>query len=60
MGKAKQKVCDELFERLDANEGEKDLFPLMRQTDRAGKDVLQIQVIKDREGNLLISEGNML
>ncbi|KAF7710092.1 hypothetical protein HF521_008964 [Silurus meridionalis] len=39
--KAKEKANKELYERLDTKEGEKDLYRLARQRDRAGKDVLQ-------------------
>ena len=31
----------------DTKEGEKDLYRLARQRDRAGKDVLQVRVIKE-------------
>ena len=34
--KAKQKVYDELYERLDTKGGEKDLYHLQRQKDPAG------------------------
>ena len=47
-------------ERLDAKEGEKGLFQLVRQRDRTGKDVQQLQVIKDRDGNILTSGENGL
>ncbi|KAK3510361.1 hypothetical protein QTP70_005658 [Hemibagrus guttatus] len=54
--KAKQKAYDELYTRLDAREGEKDLYRLARQRDRDGKDVQQVRVIKDRDGRVLTSE----
>ena len=50
VAKAKNKAYDELYEKLDTKEGEKDLYRLARQRDRAGKDVLQVQVIKDANG----------
>ena len=49
MAKAKKKTYDELYEKLDTKEGEKDLYRLARQRDRAGKDVLQVRVIKGRK-----------
>ena len=58
--KAKQKAYDELYESLDTKEGENDLYPLARQMDRAGKDVQQVWVIKDRDGNLLTSVESVL
>ncbi|XP_051784320.1 uncharacterized protein LOC127527954 [Erpetoichthys calabaricus] len=58
--KAKEKAYDELYERLDTKEGEKDLYRLARQRDRAGKDVQQVRVIKDKDGNVLTSEESVL
>ena len=60
VAKAKKKAYDELYEKLDTKEGEKDLYRLARQRDRAGKDVLQVRVIKDTNGNVLTSEENVL
>ena len=57
MAKAKKKAYDELYEKLDTKEREKDLYRLARQRDRAGKDVLQVRVIKDANGNVLTSES---
>ncbi|XP_037539009.1 neurotensin/neuromedin N [Nematolebias whitei] len=37
--RAKQKVYDELYKRLDVEKKEKDFYPLVRQKDQAGKDV---------------------
>lgn len=45
--KTKQKAYDMLNERLDIKEKEKDVYRLARQSDRAGKDVLQVRVFKD-------------
>ncbi|XP_051782811.1 uncharacterized protein LOC127527635 [Erpetoichthys calabaricus] len=58
--KAKEKAYDELYERLDTKEGEKDLYRLAIQIDRAGKDVQQVRVIKDKDGNILTSEESVL
>lgn len=46
---AKAKAYDELYDRLDDKEGEKDLYTLAEQRDRTGKDVQQVRLIKDRE-----------
>ncbi|KAK3574478.1 hypothetical protein QTP86_008076 [Hemibagrus guttatus] len=59
VSKAKQKVYDELYTRLNTREGEKDLYRLARQRDRDGKDVQQVRVIKDRDGRVLTSEENV-
>ncbi|KAG2463133.1 CFDP2 protein, partial [Polypterus senegalus] len=56
--KAKEKAYDELYERLDTKEGEKDLWATER--DRAGKDVQQVRVMKDKDGNVLTSEESVL
>ncbi|KAI5615215.1 hypothetical protein C0J50_10889, partial [Silurus asotus] len=58
--KAKEKAYEELYERLDTKKGEKDLYRLARQRDRAGKDVLQVRAVKDGEGNVLTSEESVL
>ncbi|KAI5108016.1 hypothetical protein C0J45_1610, partial [Silurus meridionalis] len=59
VAKAKEKAYEELYERLDTKEGEKDLYRLARQRDRAGKDVLQVRAVKDRNGNVLTSEESV-
>ncbi|KAI5618058.1 hypothetical protein C0J50_22647, partial [Silurus asotus] len=60
VAKAKEKTYEELYKRLDTKEGEKELYRLARQRDRAGKDVLQVRAIKDGEGNVLTSEKSVL
>ncbi|KAI5086429.1 hypothetical protein C0J45_2298, partial [Silurus meridionalis] len=52
VAKAKEKAYEELYKRLDTKEGEKELYRLARQRDRAGKDVLQVRAVKDGEGNV--------
>ena len=51
--KAKQKMYSELYERLDTKDGETHLYRRARRSDRAGKDVQQVRVIKYRDGNVL-------
>lgn len=58
--KAKEKAYGELYGRLDTKEGEKDLYWLARQRDRAGKDVQPVMVMKDRDGNVLKTEERVL
>ncbi|RXN38888.1 Retrovirus-related Pol poly LINE-1 [Labeo rohita] len=53
VAKAKQRAYEDLYARLDSKEGEVDLYRLARQRDRDGKDVQQVRVIKDRDGNVL-------
>ncbi|KAI5610690.1 hypothetical protein C0J50_11966, partial [Silurus asotus] len=60
VAKVKEKAYEELYERLDTKEGEKDLYRLARQRDRAGKDVLQVREVKDGEENVLTSEESVL
>ncbi|XP_051784813.1 uncharacterized protein LOC127528357 [Erpetoichthys calabaricus] len=60
VAKAKEKVYDELYERLDIKEGEKDLYQLARQREQAWKDVQQVRMIKDKDGNVLTSEESVL
>ena len=44
----------------DTKDGESDLYFSVRQLDQAGKDVKQVWVIEDRDGNVLTSEESML
>ncbi|KAI5627545.1 hypothetical protein C0J50_12902, partial [Silurus asotus] len=60
VAKAKKKAYEELYERLDTKEGEKDLYRLARQRERAGKDVLQVRAVKDGEGNVLTRGESVL
>uniref|UniRef100_A0AAR2JL50 ribonuclease H n=1 Tax=Pygocentrus nattereri TaxID=42514 RepID=A0AAR2JL50_PYGNA len=60
VAKAKTQAYDELYERLDSKEEVKDLYRLAKQRDRAGKDVQQVRLIKDREGNVLVSVERVL
>ena len=46
---AKGRVYDNLYARLETKEGEKKLYRLARQRDRAGKDVQHVKVIKDEK-----------
>ena len=52
---AKRRAYDNLYARLEKKEGVKELYRLARQRDRAGKDVQHVRVIKDENGNLMIS-----
>uniref|UniRef100_A0A3B3CHA6 B30.2/SPRY domain-containing protein n=1 Tax=Oryzias melastigma TaxID=30732 RepID=A0A3B3CHA6_ORYME len=52
VSKAKQRAYDDLYARLGSKEGETDLYRLARQRDRDGKDMQQVRVIKDRNGNV--------
>ena len=55
--KAKLKPYNELYESLETK-GE-DLYHLARQRDQARKDVQQVWVIKDKDGNELTSEDSL-
>ena len=50
MSNAKKKAY-ELYDLLETKEGQKDLYTLVRQRYKSGKDVQQVKVIKDRDGN---------
>lgn len=60
MEKAKQKVCHELYERLDSKERERDLYCLVRLRDQAGRDDQQVRVIEDKNGKVVMSEEQWL
>ena len=52
---AKRRAYDNLYARLETKEGEKELYRLAGQRDRAGKDVQHMRVIKDENGNVMIN-----
>ena len=54
---AKRRAYDNLHARLETKEGEKELYRLARQRDRAGKDVQHVRVIKDENGNVMVNFG---
>ena len=51
---AKGRAYDNLHARLETKEGEKDLYRLARQRNRAGKDVQHVRVIKDENDNVMV------
>ena len=52
---AKGRAYDDLYARLETKEGEKELYRLARQRNRAGKDVQHMRVIKDENGNVMVN-----
>ena len=56
----KGRVYDDLYARLETKEGEKELYRLARQRNRAGKDVQHVRVIKDENGNVMINSEPVL
>ena len=57
---AKGRAYDNLYARLETKEGEKELYRLARQRDRAGKDVQHVKVIKDENGNMMVNSEAVL
>ena len=57
---AKGRVYDDLYARLETKEGEKELYRLARQRDRAGKDVQHVRVIKDENSNVMVNSEAVL
>ena len=57
---ARGRVYDNLYARLETKEGEKELYRLARQRDRAGKDVKHVRVIKDENVNVMVNSEAML
>ena len=56
---AKGRAYEDLYARLETKEGE-ELYRLARQRDRAGKDVQHVRVLKDDNGNVMISSEAVL
>ena len=46
---------DLLYASVETKEGEKELYRLARQRDRAGNDVQHVRVIKDKNGNVMVN-----
>ena len=57
---AKGRAYDNLYARLEAKEGEKELYRLARQRDRAGKHVQHVRAIKDENGNVMVNSEAVL
>ena len=60
VGKDKSKAYDELYEGFDTKEGEKTLYRLARQRNQAGKDVQQVRMMEDNDGNMMTDEESVL
>ena len=45
---------------METKEGEKELYRLARQRDRAGKDVQHVKIIKDENGNVMVNSEAVL
>ena len=57
---AKKRAYEDLYGRLETKEGEKKLYRMARQRDRAGKDVQHVRVIKDESGNVVVNSEAVL
>ena len=57
---AKGRAYKNLYARLETKEGEKQLYRLARQRDRAGKDVQHVRVIKNENGNVMVNSEAVL
>ena len=52
---AKERAYDNFYARLETKEGEKELYRLARQRDRARKDVQCVRVLKNENDNVMVS-----
>ena len=57
---AKGRAYDNLYARLKTKNDEKKLYRLVRQNDRAGKDVQHVRVVKDENGNVMVNSEEVL
>ena len=57
---AKERAYEDLYARLETKEGEKELYRLTRQRNRAGKNVQHVRIIKNENGYVIISSEAML
>ena len=51
----KVRAYDNLYARLETNEGEKVFYRLARQRDREGKNEQHVRVLKDENDNVMVS-----
>ena len=59
VARAKEHAYEELYDKLETEVGQKELYRLAKQRERAGKDVQLVKVIKDENGVLLSSEEDV-
>ena len=56
----KGRVYKDLYAKLETKEGKNELYRLVRQRNRAGKDVQHMRVLKDENGNVIVSSKTVL
>ena len=56
----KGRAYDDLYDRLETKEGEKESYRLARQRDRAKKNIQHMRVIKDENGNVIVNSEAVL
>ena len=56
VAEAKEQVTMEWHEEMETPEGEKRVYKVEKQRERARRDIPTMKVIKDREGNILVEE----
>ena len=49
----------QLYEKLEAKEGENELFEIAKLRNRQSKDVQQVRVIRSKTGEMLMEEGKV-
>ncbi|KAG2593613.1 hypothetical protein PVAP13_5NG012530 [Panicum virgatum] len=57
---AKGKAYDDLYQRLDTKEGEKDIYRMVRIRERKTRDINQIKCIKDETDRLLVKDEKIM
>ena len=60
VAKAKEEAYSDLYHKLNTKEGEKDLYRIAKQKDKASKDIQHVRLIKDADGTLLTGEEAVL
>jgi len=56
---AKNNEYERLYQRLDSKEGEKEVFKLVRATERHTRDLSSIRRIKDEDGKVIIEDTKL-
>ena len=56
VARAKEHAYEDLYDKLETEAGQKELYRLAKQREQAEKDVQLVKVIKDKNGVLLLSK----
>ncbi|KAJ7982244.1 Retrovirus-related Pol polyprotein LINE-1 [Quillaja saponaria] len=56
---ARGKACEQLYQKLETKDGEKDIYRIAKQRERRTKDLIRIKCIKDEADRVLVKEDEI-